>query len=132
MGNNKSIYLVCRLSIAFVWLYHGLVPKLLGPHADEISMNMAIGFSESQAVVIAYIGGVGEILFGALILLFWKHRWPLLLSAIFIFGLLCFSMIFVPKLALAAFNPVTTNVTVIALSLVAYWLHNAQTKDYEK
>jgi hypothetical protein len=40
---------VCRFSIAFIWLYQGIVPKLLGPHADELRMNMALGLNEAQA-----------------------------------------------------------------------------------
>ncbi len=48
---------VCRFSIAFIWLYQGIVPKLLGPHADEPRMNMALGLNEAQAHLLSYVGG---------------------------------------------------------------------------
>lgn len=127
MRDHRSNYLICRCTVAFIWLYHGLVPKLLGPHSDELAMNMAIGLDHRQATLLAYTAGVGEIIFGALILLFWRKRWPLALSAAGMTALLCFALIFQPTLAMAAFNPVTMNICVLALSIVAYRLHKSPT-----
>jgi hypothetical protein len=87
-------------------------------------MNMAAGFNESQAITVAYVGGVGEIMFGLMMLILWRQRWPLLLSAALMVGLLFFAITFYPILALSAFNPVTTNICVFCLSIVAYRLHN--------
>jgi hypothetical protein len=33
----------CNANVAGIWLYQGLVPKLLGPHPDEVSMAEAFG-----------------------------------------------------------------------------------------
>ncbi|WP_288132714.1 DoxX-like family protein [Microbulbifer sp.] len=114
-----SSYALCRLSIAFVWLYHGLVPKLLGPHRDELAMNMALGLTAENAQLLARVGGVSEVLFSAVVILFWKQRWPLVLTVAGMVALLIYSLIAVPTLAMGAFNPVTTNLCVLALSLVA-------------
>mgnify|MGYP006179165487 CR=1 FL=1 len=118
--SNKFNYAIARITVAFVWLYHGLVPKLLGPDADEMAMNMAAGFNNDQATKIAYLGGAGEILFGLVLLVFWKHRWPLVVSAFSMVALLVFVIAFQPNLTTAAFNPVTTNISVFALSILAY------------
>ncbi|WP_049723542.1 DoxX-like family protein [Gilvimarinus polysaccharolyticus] len=124
MQSDSLNYLICRTTVALIWLYHGLVPKLLGPHADELGMNMAIGLNEYQATVLSYIAGVSELIFGTLVLLLWRKQWPLLASAILMVGLLGFAMVFQPALSLAAFNPVTTNISVLALSIVAYRLNS--------
>ena len=107
----------CRLAVAFVWIYHGLVPKLFGPHEDELAMNMALGLNIDQAHTLAYFAGAGEVAFGVLILLLWKARWPLVFSAGAMLGLLLFTLVFAPELAVGAFNPVTTNLCVFVLSL---------------
>lgn len=114
-----SSYALCRLSVAFVWLYHGLVPKLLGPHKDELAMNMSVGLSIEHAELLAKVGGVSEILFSVAVVLFWTQRWPLVVTAVGMIILLIFSLLAVPNLAMGAFNPVTTNLCVLILSLVA-------------
>jgi len=123
MGNARANYVILRLTIAFVWIYHGVVPKLLGPHADEIAMNTAAGFTVSQAKAVAYVGGAGEVLFGLVILLLWQKRWPLVCSAAAMVLLLLFVVAVQPSLLLGAFNPVTTNLCVFVLSWVALRMH---------
>lgn len=123
MEAKVSNYAICRIVVAFVWIYHGLVPKLLGPHPDETAMNMALGISEARAAQLSIVAGVIEIGFGVMIILLWRSRWPLLLTVWSMVGLLVFSLYVYPGLASAAFNPVTTNVAVLALAVVAYSLH---------
>ena len=126
MEGNKINYTIARMTLVFVWCYHGLVPKLLGPDADEIAMNLAAGLSSDQAIKVAYLGGLLEILFGLLLLVFWRHQWPLVLSAFFMVVLLGFVMVFQPSLTTAAFNPVTINISVFVLSILAYRLSKTE------
>lgn len=129
MNSTHFSYAVCRVAIAFVWLYQGLVPKLLYLHEDELAMSMAAGFSHSGAVKVAIAGGVLEIGMAVLVLAFWRHRWPLYLTAIAMLGLLCFVILVQPELLVAAFNPVTTNIAVLALSMVGLQLHHLITNN---
>lgn len=115
-------YAVCRCTIAFVWFYQGLIPKLLYLHEDELAMSMATGFSRTSAEQLATIGGASEIGMSVVVLLFWRQRWPLLLTVFAMLGLLSFVILFQPVLLSAAFNPVTTNITVMALSGVGLHL----------
>jgi hypothetical protein len=115
-------YAVCRGTIAFIWFYHGLIPKLLYPHEDELAMSMAAGFSRDGAVQLATIGGALEIAMSVVVLLFWRQRWPMLLTFVAMIGLLVFVILVQPVLLGAAFNPVTTNVAVAALSIVGLHL----------
>lgn len=121
--NEFSTYSICRASVAFAWLYHGIVPKLLGPHADELAMVMALGLSHEHAVRVATAGGIAEVLFGLTVIVLWRHRWPLVVTAISMLGLLAYAAVFVPSLLAGAFNPVTTNLSVLALAIVALKQH---------
>ena len=112
-------YAICRLTVAFSWFYHGLVPKLLGPHPDEIAMSMAIGLSQQDAVRLGIAAGAAEIVFAVTLLAFWRHRWPLVISAVSMICLLIFVAVSVPTFLSGAFNAVTTNLCVLALSVVA-------------
>lgn len=118
-------YTVCRSTIAFVWFYHGLVPKLLYLHEAELAMSMAAGFSRPGAVQLAIIGGALEIAMPVVVLLFWRQRWPLLLTVAAMIGLLIFVILAQPILLVAAFNPVTSNIAVVALSIVSLHLLHA-------
>jgi len=126
MRSEISSYAICRGMVAFVWLYHGAVPKLLGPHTDELRMNQALGLSLEKAEQLSIVAGVFEVLFALLIFVCWRQRWPLVVTAVAMVGLLLFSLVAVPSLAMAAFNPVTTNLAVLALTLVALRLHVAR------
>lgn len=115
---------VCRVAIAFVWIYQGLMPKLLGPHKDELAMNLALGISPSQATSVAYAAGIAEIVLGILVIALPRRQWPLWVTVVAMTMLLAYAGIAVPHLLSAAFNPVTINVTVAALALVALLLES--------
>jgi hypothetical protein len=51
-----------------------------------------------------------------------NERWPMLLTFVAMIGLLVFVILVQPVLLGAAFNPVTTNVAVAALSIVGLHL----------
>lgn len=116
---ERASYALCRVTIAFIWFYHGLVPKLLGPHPDELAMNMAMGLSPLNASRLAVLGGVLEILFALLILLCWRQRWPLQLTVAAMVALLVFAAVAQPALLAGAFNPLTTNLAVLVLAVLA-------------
>jgi hypothetical protein len=115
-----------NLTVAGIWLYQGLVPKLLGPHPDEMAMSMAFGIPQGLQVQVSYAAGVAEVML-ALIILQLPHRaWPQLLSAIATAALLAFVAIWVPRFLVGAFNPVVMNAASIALSVVALLALRAQ------
>jgi hypothetical protein len=119
MSNNLKILQICRFTIAFVWLYQGLVPKLLDPHHDELAMNMTLGISEATAVSVAYVGGCLEILLGVLVLIFYKNAGVFLVTAFAMLVLFVFTIIYAPLFVIAAFNSTTINLSVVALSAIA-------------
>lgn len=119
MQNSSVILTICRIAIAFVWIYQGIVPKLFGPHPDELAMGMAFGLTEHDARLSSYASGVMEIVFGLIVLWLYRLRWPYAVTAAAMVVLFLFTAIYAPQALYSAFNSTTLNLTVLALSLVA-------------
>ena len=117
---NSIIHALARLTLVFIWLYQGFVPKLLFLHQDELVMMAAISSSPDVTPLAVRLLGLVEILFAFFLLLSWKHRRVLLVNIpLMIFATLgiVFSS---PGYLAAAFNPVTLNIAVIVLALIGY------------
>jgi uncharacterized membrane protein YphA (DoxX/SURF4 family) len=117
---RSLVHAVARLTIAFVWLYHGLVPKLILHHPDELKQFQDIGLAPATAYRLVTVAGLAEVALGVLMLVSWRSRWPFALTAVLMVLALAGVAASSPGYLVAAFNPVTLNVLVIALSLVGY------------
>ncbi len=111
------IYSLARLTVSFVWLWHGLVPKLLFHNADELAMLHESGLG---AAALPFIG-VAEVLVGLAGLLLWRWRPYLLLTSGAMLLALAAVALRSPLYLQAAFNPVTLNLSVFALGLIGWW-----------
>lgn len=113
------IYCLARATVAFVWLYEGIVPKLILRHADELTMLHALGLSGPAARSVLLAIGFIELGIGLALLLSW--RWGLLLW----FTLLGMPLALVcvaagaPRYLGAPFNPVVLNFSVFVLAAIA-------------
>lgn len=116
---------IARWFLAFMFFYHGLVPKILHPSPLELEMVRAhgTGLPHEELSVIA---GVLEILLAAAIVFFRQALWPLMLALVALAVLLIDVAFFVPALLFEAFNPVTTNLAGIGLCLIAIREHSRQ------
>jgi hypothetical protein len=117
---------LCTVTVAAIWIYQGLVPKLLGPHADELAMSRAFGIAADLQAPVSYVAGAVEVLFGLCVLLLPHRAWPQWVSAVSMAVLLVFVAIYTPHYLVGAFNPVVMNVASIALSIVALLALRAQ------
>ncbi len=118
---ENRVYTIARSAVAFVWIWHGLVPKLIANDPVEASPLLDLGFDRETAWGIVTASGIGEIIFGLLILILWRQKWPLLLTIVAMSGLLLGVFGTSPELLLGAFNPVTLNLSVIALAAIAWY-----------
>ncbi|AYC33350.1 DoxX family protein [Pseudomonas cavernae] len=116
------IALLVRLSLALLFLCHGLVPKLLWLSADEVRMITAHGWTEVERV--AQLAGVLELGWAGVLCVVRWQRWPLLLTAGLLVGLLLDVAWFAPELLIQAFNPLSTNLLGLSLCLIG-WLVEA-------
>lgn len=108
------IHGLARISVALVWIWHGLVPKLIYHHADELTMLHQANVSSSLLPVL----GVLEIVMGVLVLLTWRRRVTLFASALLMVLATIGVAIRSPQFLSAAFNPVSLNFSVFALCVV--------------
>ena len=117
-GNgNISSYNISRIAIAFIWLYHGLIPKLVFQHATELELinkGPLIGSAETTL----FLAGIGEVLIGICVVVFWKQLWPAYLSLAGFTMLLIASVAISPGHAVHAFNPITLTVSAIFFCLI--------------
>ena len=122
-----AVHAVARVTLAFVFLWHGLVPKLLYRHPDELALLRDSGLSANAATHVVVIVGVAEVVYGVALLLLWRVRALFLLAAgamlVITPGILIGSPRFIP----AAFTPVTLNLCVAALGVVG-WIAGGMTR----
>ncbi len=110
--------LISSVALSLVWIYQGLIPKLLFSDTGEIEILHKSGmFTGNEKNVLTFIGWI-EILFGFIILIVHKKSIHiinnialLLLSAAAIFSN--------PIIFTFPFNPFSLNISMIAISLIA-------------
>ena len=117
-----------RYTLAFIFAYHGLVPKILWLSPIEVSLANAHNLN---AVVASPLAGVLEIILALSILLLKKSLIPVYFAMILLIVLLLDVMIIMPSLLIEAFNPVTINLATI---VIAYFVCITQihVKPYNK
>jgi len=115
---QSIIYAICRLMVSFIWIYQGLVPKLLFRNPDEGAMLADAGWSAESILAGVRWAGIAEIAFGVLMLVAWRVR-PLFAVTV---ALMLVALVFVgiesPRYLSAAFNPVSLNLPMISLSVI--------------
>ncbi|MFJ7826712.1 DoxX-like family protein [Psychrobacillus sp. NPDC096623] len=103
----------------FVWIYQGLVPKLIMMHPEEVALTSALlplKLSDAHMMV-ATIGAI-EIIFG-LIWILYQNKRRLLRLQLIILPLLTISAIIADSSVLSnPFNPITFNLSLIVLTII--------------
>jgi hypothetical protein len=117
-ARQALIHALASATVAFVWVWHGLVPKLAGPHPDELVMLFEAGVSGAWVRPIALVLGAAELAFGLAFLPLAHRRWPWLLTIVLMAAATVGVLVNSPGRAMAAFNPVTLNVLMVALSVI--------------
>jgi uncharacterized membrane protein YphA (DoxX/SURF4 family) len=116
---RQIVHAIARLAVAGVFLWHGLVPKLIFRHPDEAVMLTDAGVSAATATLGVTAAGIGEVVLGIGLIIFWRARAPLVV----IIGLMATAIVLVgwhsPRFLVSAFNPITLNSCVIALATIA-------------
>lgn len=118
---QSLIHAASRFALAFIFLYHGLVPKLLLHHRDEIALVAKGGIPESLILPLVNTVGVGEIFFGLGFLLFLRVNALFPIAAAGMIVALLPLLFTAPEYLGAAFNPVTLNLAVCVLAVIG-WL----------
>jgi hypothetical protein len=116
---HSAAHAVARSTLAFVWIYQGLIPKLIFHHRDELAMLRTVAADDSTASRFCIAIGLVEVAVGVAILIFWRSR-GLLWFTLSAMLLATFAVAFKSREFLAApFNPVSLNLSVFALAAIA-------------
>lgn len=106
--------------LAFLWMYQGLVPKVLFPNHGELALLQQVGwFPGGQGLAVAVLGMV-EVAIGLLVLLMHRRRWIYLFQASLLVGLTVIALSSDSGLLRAPFNPLTLGVAMLGLAGMAY------------
>lgn len=109
---------VARIGLALIFAYHGLIPKLISAHPDEIAMLSDAGLAAESIGLGVTLLGIAELMLAVCLLIFWRRRWPPWLCL----GVMVLATIGValnsPRYLTAAFNPVSLNVAVACLAII--------------
>jgi hypothetical protein len=114
---RSALDLVTALSLCLIWLYQGLVPKLLFPDSGEMDILQGAVFIHGFERPILTLMGLGEIAFGLLfVMLHGGKRKILYKMNILVLVLLGLGAAVHPAIYIAPFNPITLSLAMIALS----------------
>jgi hypothetical protein len=112
------IHAGARLGLASVFLFHGLVPKLLWPDPHELAMLASAGVPAASTSAALVGMGVIELGLAAVLVLFWHRSWPVLASLAFAAAATLGVALGSPDALRSAFNPAIVNIAVAALALI--------------
>ena len=112
----SQVHTVARITIAFVWIWQGVFPKLLFADQDELTLLKASGAPLELLPAL----GIAETLFGIAFLVFWRSRSMFVLNSLLMIVAMVAVAVTSSSYLTAAFNPVTLNTCMMALSVVGY------------
>ena len=112
------VHFIARVALAFIFAYHGLVPKLIARNVDEISMLQNAGVSPALINIALNVLGIFEVALAVALLLAWRRRWPVVLCLAAMPVATAAVALHSPRFFAAAFNPMSLNIAVAALAAI--------------
>ena len=109
--------LIC-LVLAFIWIYQGVVPKMLFPEAGELRLMQSTGFMTGWEREALWIIGWAEVCIGLLFLLPLRKYWLYLITSIALIGLGIVACVAEPSILQQPFNPLTLTAAMLVLSFI--------------
>ena len=117
---NTQIYKLSRYTLAAIFFYHGLVPKLLFKHEQEVLMNDTMMPFVPEQTALLVSGGM-EIVLAVLFVVLYRNLWLNYIAIFFLVSVTLGIGVMLPQLLTYAFNPFSLNLAVVALALINIW-----------
>lgn len=117
----NPIEAVARLTLAVIWFYLAIVPKLIFPDNVEMDIMMASGMFPGMEYQMFLVLGAVEFTLGLMMLFWWKSRIPWMANVAFLLFITVISVMSLPSVFTEPFNPMTLGLPMIALSAVGCW-----------
>jgi len=106
-----------RWSLALIWIYQGLIPKIVFNDTGELAIIRASGLLNGFESLVLLVIGVSEIIFGIAFLIV-RGNQIYYLNIIFLIVLLVGAMVSKPVILTYPFNPVSLTLGMIALAII--------------
>ena len=116
--DRSLVHWIGRATLSVIWLYHGIVPKLLAP-AGEIELATRAGVPGSLAPTLVVASAAIEIALGLGIVIVRDSRPLLVLSTVLAVGLALVTSARMPELLVAPFQPITRGGAMVGLASIA-------------
>lgn len=116
----QQILMFCQLIIAVLWIYQGLIPKLIFQVEGEQYVWQQLHIPTPYIGWMISLSGLAEIIFGSLFL-FLTHKYLHWLSIISLIGLFICVLLIYPNQIYQAFNPVVMDMALASLSVISLW-----------
>ncbi|WP_433847356.1 DoxX-like family protein [Acinetobacter proteolyticus] len=120
----QKILKFSQLVIAILWIYQGLIPKLIFQVQDEHYVWQQLNIAAVYIPWMIFCSGLAEIIFGSLFL-FLTHKYLHWFNIISLIGLFIVVLLIYPDQIYQAFNPVVMNIALGSLSLISLWCIDA-------
>ncbi|QJD83403.1 DoxX-like family protein [Cohnella herbarum] len=106
------------LLLVALWLYQGIVPKLMFPNAGEMELLRQTGWFKGMEEIALPVVGIAEIGFAILLCLKHRERWVFKLQAWALLGLGLAAIVGNPDLLQAPFNPLTLSIAMFGMGVL--------------
>lgn len=122
----RNILWTIHITLAVLWVYQGLIPKVLYKAQDEQYIWQQQGFDELISLILMQFSGYIEIIFGMLFLVFKQSKILHFLNILGVLGLSLLIAIIDMRYFQNAFYPFVMNVAMASLSIIALQLLQAK------
>ena len=118
---------ISRVALSLIWIYHGIIPKIIFRNDQEVLMNNVFIPFIQQNLALTFTGIV-EVIYGLALIVFIKSQMILYPSIFFSIAATIAILCKLPELFTNAFNPFSINIAVCALSIINIIAINDQQK----
>jgi hypothetical protein len=115
---TMRVHRIARSTLASVWIYQGLVPKLLCPDTGELEIFRSTGLYPGRELAGIAVLGLAQTLLGLWHAVDWNSRAPLRVGIVMLGVLGIGGLITRPDLFILPFNPASMIVMMLALSAI--------------
>ena len=112
------VHVIARSTLAFVWIYQGIVPKILRPDTGELQIFRSTGVYPGDDLTGVMALGVAQAVLGVVHLAAWKSKAPLWAGLAVLFVLGGGALITRPDLFILPFNPASLILMMVSLTAV--------------
>ena len=115
---RAAVHTLARLALAVVWIYQGLVPKILFPNTGELEIFKSTGIYPGRELTGVALLGVAQVTLGIIHLWGWRSKVPLILTLASLAILGGGGFIARPDLYILPFNPTMLIFMMAALTAI--------------